>query len=316
MPGAGHIVHMPSHIWYRIGRWRESLDREPQAVAADEALLARRRRAACSTRDGYYAHNVHFMLASALMGGDGRASVEAAEKLAGLVSERAKREVPWTQPIAAAPYVAHARFSAPDAIAGAARARRRLPLRPRALALRPRRGAGPTRSTRRKRRRGGGHRGAGAVARHSGAAGRRRAGARGARHRAAGGRGAGGPAAGDHARAAALFAEAAAVQDRLPYMEPPFWYYPVHQSLGAALLSSGPGRGGAGRLPRGDRAVAEQRLGGRGPAARRRGPRRRRRRGASARAAGEELVRRRGAVARPALRPVARRVFVDLPRRA
>jgi hypothetical protein len=25
MPGAGHLVHMPSHIWYRIGRWRESL---------------------------------------------------------------------------------------------------------------------------------------------------------------------------------------------------------------------------------------------------------------------------------------------------
>jgi tetratricopeptide (TPR) repeat protein len=43
--------------------------------------------------------------------------------------------------------------------------------------------------------------------------------------------------AGDHARAAALFAEAADVQDRLPYMEPPFWYYPVHQSLGAALMA-------------------------------------------------------------------------------
>ena len=50
------------------------------------------------------------------MGGDGRTAVEAAEKLAGIVSERAKREVPWTQPIAAAPYVAHARFSAPDAV--------------------------------------------------------------------------------------------------------------------------------------------------------------------------------------------------------
>ena len=47
---------------------------------------------------------------------------------------------------------------------------------------------------------------------------------------------------GDHARAAALFAEAAEIQDRLPYMEPPFWYYPVHQSLGAALLSLRAGR--------------------------------------------------------------------------
>ena len=32
------------------------------------------------------------------------------------------------------------------------------------------------------------------------------------------------------------------VQDRLPYMEPPFWYYPIHQSLGSALMAQGAGR--------------------------------------------------------------------------
>jgi tetratricopeptide (TPR) repeat protein len=46
-------------------------------------------------------------------------------------------------------------------------------------------------------------------------------------------------ASGDQARAATLFGEAAALQDQLPYMEPPFWHYPVHQSLGAALLAQG-----------------------------------------------------------------------------
>jgi tetratricopeptide (TPR) repeat protein len=46
-------------------------------------------------------------------------------------------------------------------------------------------------------------------------------------------------AGGDHATAARLYTEAAAIQDTLPYMEPPFWYYPVHQSLGAALLAQG-----------------------------------------------------------------------------
>ncbi|HST94752.1 MAG TPA: tetratricopeptide repeat protein [Microvirga sp.] len=44
---------------------------------------------------------------------------------------------------------------------------------------------------------------------------------------------------GEHARAAELYTEAAAVQDQLPYMEPPFWYYPVHQSLGAVLMAQG-----------------------------------------------------------------------------
>jgi Flp pilus assembly protein TadD len=29
------------------------------------------------------------------------------------------------------------------------------------------------------------------------------------------------------------------MQDQIPYMEPPFWYYPLHQSLGAALLEQG-----------------------------------------------------------------------------
>src|SRR5262245_52416572 len=42
-----------------------------------------------------------------------------------------------------------------------------------------------------------------------------------------------GPAAIEHFRAAV------ALQDKLPYMEPPYWYYPVRQSLGAALLASG-----------------------------------------------------------------------------
>ena len=41
MPGAGHIVHMPAHIWYRLGQWRESLEANLRAVAADEAQLAR-----------------------------------------------------------------------------------------------------------------------------------------------------------------------------------------------------------------------------------------------------------------------------------
>jgi predicted Zn-dependent protease len=35
------------------------------------------------------------------------------------------------------------------------------------------------------------------------------------------------------------FEEAAAIQDALPYTEPPYWYYPVRQSLAAALLQAG-----------------------------------------------------------------------------
>jgi tetratricopeptide (TPR) repeat protein len=46
-------------------------------------------------------------------------------------------------------------------------------------------------------------------------------------------------AGGRYAEAVRLYREAAAEESKIPYMEPPFWYYPVHQSLGAALYKAG-----------------------------------------------------------------------------
>jgi tetratricopeptide (TPR) repeat protein len=46
-------------------------------------------------------------------------------------------------------------------------------------------------------------------------------------------------AEGDNKTAVAEFTEAVKLQDVIPYMEPPYWYYPVRQSLGAALLADG-----------------------------------------------------------------------------
>ena len=46
-------------------------------------------------------------------------------------------------------------------------------------------------------------------------------------------------ARGDLPAAIKAYQEAVTVQDALPYTEPPYWYYPVRQSLGAALLRAG-----------------------------------------------------------------------------
>ena len=43
----------------------------------------------------------------------------------------------------------------------------------------------------------------------------------------------------DYRTAVVRFARAAALQDALPYTEPPYWYYPIRQSLAAALLQAG-----------------------------------------------------------------------------
>jgi tetratricopeptide (TPR) repeat protein len=178
-------------------------------------------------------------MASAVMGGDGATAVAAADKLAGIVSDRAQREVPWTQPVAAAPYNAHARFSPPQTVLA-------LPVPDAAYPLvrgnwHYARGVALARLGRFDEARAE----ASAVdelARSSAVAALPEAGVPGpdilaiaakvVEARVA-------QAAGDHASATTLFAQAAEIQDRLPYMEPPFWYYPVHQSVGASLLAQG-----------------------------------------------------------------------------
>src|SRR5262249_60671791 len=59
---------------------------------------------------------VHFVMASAQMAGDGATVIAAAEKLRGLIPDEIARGIAMLQPVKAAPYFAHAQFSAPDAI--------------------------------------------------------------------------------------------------------------------------------------------------------------------------------------------------------
>ena len=65
---------------------------------------------------------------------------------------------------------------------------------------------------------------------------------------------------GDKAAAIERFERAAALQDGLPYMEPPYWYYPVRQSLAVALMQAGPTRRSGGAVPARAEARPGQRL--------------------------------------------------------
>lgn len=237
MPGAGHLVHMPAHIWYRLGQWRDSMEANRRAILADEAQIARGG-ASPLYAGGYFAHNVHFVMASALMGGDGGTAVEAATRLATLIPEEAKRALPGlAQPVASAPYVAHARFSTPEVILALPAPAQEFPFirahwhyaRGEALA-RQGKAAEARREAEAIRRLAALPAIAALPAQGVPAAEVLGIAARIVEARAA-------QAAGDQRTAVQLLTEAAAIQDRLPYMEPPFWYYPVRQSLGAALLA-------------------------------------------------------------------------------
>ena len=238
VPGAGHLVHMPSHIYYRVGRYLDSLEANKRAVAADERFFARAGGDGIY-RYGYYPHNIHFLLASAQMAGDGQTALEAAGKLARSLSDDVTREVPWVQPIMAAPYFAHAQFSDPATILAVPAPRPDFPY-VRAMWHYMRGSAHVARGDI-----------AATEAEVKAIAGLERS--KGIAALAAGGV----PAAdvlriarhvlaarvaqaeGRLPEAIAVLERAVAIEDGLAYMEPPFWYYQVRQSLGGVLVLAG-----------------------------------------------------------------------------
>ena len=80
MPGAGHLVHMPSHIYMRIGRFTDSYAANLKAVAADESYITQCRSQGIYPLN-YYPHNIHFMAWSAMFQGRPKAALEAARKI-------------------------------------------------------------------------------------------------------------------------------------------------------------------------------------------------------------------------------------------
>src|SRR5581483_12036870 len=77
---AGHIVHMPSHIYYRVGRYADAVRVNEDAAKIDEAYIA-----ACRAQGfypaGYYGHNIHFLWTSSEMEGRFQASLDASRRL-------------------------------------------------------------------------------------------------------------------------------------------------------------------------------------------------------------------------------------------
>jgi tetratricopeptide (TPR) repeat protein len=80
MPGAGHIVHMPSHIYMRVGRFADAYEANRKAVAADESYITQCRSQGIYPLN-YYPHNIHFMAWSAMFQGRPERALEAARKI-------------------------------------------------------------------------------------------------------------------------------------------------------------------------------------------------------------------------------------------
>jgi tetratricopeptide (TPR) repeat protein len=86
MPGAGHLVHMPGHIYIRVGRYLDAIKANEHAVHADETYIRDQRPGFGTYTAGYYPHNYDFLAFAAAMAGRSRQALSAADKLGELAS--------------------------------------------------------------------------------------------------------------------------------------------------------------------------------------------------------------------------------------
>ena len=109
MPAAGHMVHMPAHIYLRVGRYADAAEANVRAIAADEDYLAQ-----CQAQGlypfTYYPHNMHFLWAAATLEGRKAAAVEAARQVAEKVPHHHAGTVAWTTDFPVTPWLAYVRF--------------------------------------------------------------------------------------------------------------------------------------------------------------------------------------------------------------
>ena len=238
VPGAGHLVHMPSHIYWRVGRYNDASEANVRAAAVDEAYIA-----ACNAQGfypaAYYPHNIHFLWAASSMEGRSAVAIEAARKVAANVQLEMIEQFPGVEFFHTIPLLALTQFGRWEDILEEPKPRDDLEFSngiwhyARATAFA---GLGDIESAKIEHAALVPYRDAtdvvfldsiqypatmlleiadelvqGEIAMLEG----------------------------DIDGAITHFETAVAVQDELPYTEPPFWYYPTRHTLGKALLASG-----------------------------------------------------------------------------
>lgn len=237
MPGAGHLVHMPGHIYVRVGRYRDAIRANEHAVHADEHFFEGPNVSRAGLYGlGYYPHNWHFMSFAAALAGDRATAIRAARKVTETIGIEVARQQPWLEAVTPIVYYTLVNFGQWDAILSE-------PMPPRDLRFTT---------------------GMAYYARGNAFAAKRRwAEARAAldsvakiaaalpegenriamRIAALALDGEIALRAGRPAEAVTRFRAAVELEDGLAYTEPPTWYYPARHSLGKALLAAGDAAG-------------------------------------------------------------------------
>jgi tetratricopeptide (TPR) repeat protein len=109
VPAAGHLVHMPAHIYQRVGRYADAIRSNQLAIAADEDYITQCRAQGLYPM-GYYPHNLHFLWFAATFDGQSTLAIEAARKTASKVDAETLKQLPILAAFKVVPFYALTRF--------------------------------------------------------------------------------------------------------------------------------------------------------------------------------------------------------------
>jgi tetratricopeptide (TPR) repeat protein len=118
-PSAAHLVHMPSHTYYHVGRYQDAVDANVKAVALG---IANAKRLGLAEPDGvwglpYHAHNVQYGVGGALISGDGKDALALSDPLIVQAAKSKRKELGvYPQMVAGTGYFAEARFADPHKV--------------------------------------------------------------------------------------------------------------------------------------------------------------------------------------------------------
>ena len=115
-PGASHLVHMPSHTFYRVGRYRDAMMSNVNAVALDRQYDSRARPPGGVPGMPLHGHNIHFGMGGALMAGGAEEGLKLAEWFLATYPDIPADNM-WRQMVANNAYANYGRFGSPEQVA-------------------------------------------------------------------------------------------------------------------------------------------------------------------------------------------------------
>jgi tetratricopeptide (TPR) repeat protein len=96
VPGAGHLVHMPAHVYMRTGRYADAVEANARAAALDKSYIAKEKVQGVYPMI-YYNHNLQFLAAAAAMDGRSETAIRTARELVGEVHVEMVKEMPMVE---------------------------------------------------------------------------------------------------------------------------------------------------------------------------------------------------------------------------